>query len=179
MKKGIRSVKKTVSKIVLFFLYRAFHVSYHLDSNIKKEIDSWEEGRQIEIQTEAKGPSLILRKAKGEIVKIKQKEQESDICIQFKSLEAAFLMLTGRLGVAKAYAEHRFILKGDISQAMSFVRCVDMIESYLFPKFITKHILKDNYTKQISSFVIYFHILFNWKITTLKEEERKDVTTIL
>ena len=70
-------------------------------------------------------------------------------------------MLTGRLGVAKAYAEHRFTLKGDISQAMSFVRCVDMIERYLFPYIITKRILKDKYKKQTSSILMYIHVLIN------------------
>ena len=47
-----------------------------------------------------------------------------------------------RLGVAQAYAEHRFLLKGDIKDAMSFVRVIDRTEGYLFPKFITKGILK-------------------------------------
>lgn len=179
MKKLIRWIKIQISKIVLFFLYRAFHVAYHLDTNIEEEIDSWNENRQIEIKTEEKGPSLILQKTNGEIKRIKEKTKESDICIEFKSLDAAFLMLTGRLGVAMAYAEHRFMLKGDISQAMSFVRCVDMIESYLFPYFMTKRILKAKYKKQISSIQMYLHVIFNWKTKSKTEEERKNVTTIL
>ena len=50
-------------------------------------------------------------------------------------------MFIGKLGVSKAYAEHRFTLKGEISKAMVLVRCIDIVESYLFPKIITKGIL--------------------------------------
>lgn len=159
--KIIRNVKIIISKIVLFFLYRAFKVSSKLDTNIKNEIDSWEDGLQIEIRTDKKGPYLILQKDNNKIRRIKNANKTSDICIEFKSLDVAFLMLTGRLGVAKAYAEHRFTLKGDISQAMSFVRCVDMIERYLFPYIITKRILKDKYKKQTSSILMYIHVLIN------------------
>ena len=66
-----------------------------------------------------------------------------DLEITFKSIDVAFLMFTGRLGVSKAYAEHRFTLKGEIGKAMSLVRCIDIVEAYLFPKFITKNILKE------------------------------------
>lgn len=153
--------KKEISKIVLFFLYRAFKVSYYLDTNIEKEIKDWKENMQIEIKTCENGPFLILKKSNNQIKRIKRNDTKSDISIQFKSLDSAFLMLTGRLGVAKAYAEHRFILKGDISEAMSFVRCVDIIESYLFPRVITKRILKAKYKKQKSSILMYVHILIN------------------
>ena len=33
--------------------------------------------------------------------------------------------------------------KGDIARAMSVVRCVDLAEAYLFPKIMTKQILKE------------------------------------
>jgi hypothetical protein len=43
---------------------------------------------------------------------------------------------------------------------MSFVRCVDIIEGYLFPRFLTKHILKGAPVKELSSLTVYRKVLF-------------------
>ena len=53
------------------------------------------------------------------------------------------IFLSGQVGVAGAYARHGFVLKGDIARAMSVVRCMDLAEAYLFPKLISKKILKE------------------------------------
>lgn len=158
--KIIRKLKKCISNVVLFFLYRAFYVLYKMDSNIKQEIEGWKEGFCIQIKTEENGPKLTMKKKNNNIEKMK-KEINPDLLIEFKSLESAFLMLIGRIGVADAYAQHRFMLKGDISEAMSFVRSIDIVESYLFPRFITKKIVKGKYKRQKSMITVYFHILIN------------------
>ena len=107
------------------------------------------------------GPKLLVKKENNNIIKLKQTEK-IDISIAFKSIDAAFLVLTGRLGVARAYAEHRFTLKGDIAIAMGVVRCVDLVESYLFPKFLTKNILKEVPKREKSMLSVYRTILFNF-----------------
>ena len=43
-------VKKFISKIVLFFLYRGFKVLYKKDSRVKKELDDLEEGFVLELK---------------------------------------------------------------------------------------------------------------------------------
>ena len=70
-------------------------------------------------------------------------------------------MFTGRLGVAKAYAEHRFTLKGEINQTMSLVRVIDLVEAYLFPKFITKNILKEVPKKEANMLRTYICVITN------------------
>jgi hypothetical protein len=70
-------------------------------------------------------------------------------------VEGAFRVLSGQIGVADAYAAHLFYLEGDIYKTMSFVRCVEYIESYLFPKIISERILKEVPEKQISSLQVY------------------------
>lgn len=44
------------------------------------------------------------------------------------------------MGITEAYAQHRFMVKGDIAEIMSIVRCIELAEVYLFPKIITKRI---------------------------------------
>ena len=45
---------------------------------------------------------------------------------------------------------------------MSFVRCVDIVEAYLFPKFITKRILKEVPKKYANIITTYRYVLFNF-----------------
>lgn len=135
------AIKKLVSKIVLFFLFKGFKVTYKYDENVRKELDSLQDGFIAVIDTGEENIKLIIQKKDNKIIRLKQVEY-ADIEIVFKSIDVAFRMFTGRLGVSRAYAEHRFTLKGEIAQAMCLVRCIDIVEAYLFPKIITKNILK-------------------------------------
>lgn len=164
MKKSLKrefiiKIKKYISKIVLFFLYRGFKVTSKYDSTVRKEVNSWKDGFTACINTGIKNVKLIIKKENGKIVRIKEAES-MDLEITFKSIDVAFLMFTGRLGVSKAYAEHRFTLKGEIGKAMSLVRCIDIVEAYLFPKFITKNILKEIPKKSMGLVRCYGNVLF-------------------
>lgn len=68
--------------------------------------------------------------------------EEADLVVNFKNLECAFLVCTGQLGPAQGYAEHRMSIKGDLSQAMAYIRCLNILEAYLFPKIISRRIMK-------------------------------------
>ena len=43
---------------------------------------------------------------------------------------------------------------------MSLVRCIDIVEAYLFPKFITKNILKEIPKKSMGLVRCYGNVLF-------------------
>lgn len=47
------------------------------------------------------------------------------------------------MGLAQAYAYHAFTLSGDIADVMKLARMVNLVEAYLFPRFITRRILTD------------------------------------
>ena len=151
--------KKVISKIVLFFLYKGFKLTYRYDENVKREVDSWDNGFTAIVDAGAQNVKLIIKKQDGKLIRL-SKTETADIEIKFKSLDVAFRMFTGRLGVSKAYAEHRFTLKGEITKAMSIVRCVDIVEAYLFPRIITKHILKAQPHKSMGILRTYLTILF-------------------
>jgi hypothetical protein len=156
-------LKKGVSRIVLFFLYRAFQALYKYDSNIRREIDGWSPGFAICMRTAARGPFLCLIRTGDGIKRQREaKPSELNLEIEFKSIDAAFLVFTGQIGVAQAYAQHRFTLRGSINECMSFVRCVDTVEAYLFPAFITKRILKAIPKKQVSPLTVYRYALMGF-----------------
>ena len=152
-------MKKLIARIVLFFLYRGFKVVYKIEHKVKNEIDNWKDGFGIKIITCINGPTLYIKKENGKLIRVKNKEEKASIEIVFKNFESAFLLLTGRMGISKAYAQHRFLLKGNIMDAMSFVRCTDIVESYLFPKIITKRILKEVTKRKLNIFWVYIRVV--------------------
>ena len=152
------SLKKKVSCVVFFFLWRAIRALYGCDSRVRAELDSWPEGTCLHMQAGPEGPHLIIRKEADGPRRLRDRDQ-AQIHVYFKSMDSVFQLVTGRLGVAQAYAQHRFYLEGDITVTMSFVRCVDIAEGYLFPRFMTRHILKGQPVKELSSLGVYRRVL--------------------
>ena len=83
-----------------------------------------------------------------------------DVTIRFKSPDDAFRVFTGQIGIAQAYAQHRFTLRGNMGLAMPFVRCVDITEGYLFPWVLARRILKRRPKKEVSTARVYLAVLF-------------------
>lgn len=110
------------------------------------------------MQASRTGPDLYLRKTTHGLERLKTCGA-ADVDIQFKCLDEAFLLATGQLGVAQAYAEHRFTLTGDIAATMPFVRCVNIVEAYLFPKIMTRRILLSVPKKEHSTLAIYCRVI--------------------
>lgn len=154
IKKASNAVKALVARIVLFVLYRAIKVLAHEDSRIMAEFSSWKDGLTVVLETGHNGPAINLKKDADRLVRVHSVDSP-DIRITFRSLDAAFLVLTGQMGVSRAYAEHRFMLSGDIGQTMSIVRCIDIAESYLFPRLMTKRILRKVEKKEFSTLRVY------------------------
>ena len=157
-KKIMNSSKTIISKIILFFLARGINTLYHTDDLVKYEISSWKDGIVVEIKTTDNKVNWRIKKQGNKIVRTKC---EPDLSICFKSIDSLFLLTTGRLGVAKSYAQHRFMLKGEIAEAMSIVRVINIVEGNLFPKFMTKKILKEIPKRQKSIIEIYSILLLN------------------
>ncbi len=130
-------------KIILFFLYRGMKVLYKYDTRIRKEISNWPVGSTIVLAACKSGPYLCIRRVSWGIVRVSS-IPNPDILITFKSLEGAFLVFSGQIGIA---------------QVMSIVRCIDLTEGYLFPKIMTKRILRKVPEKQIGSIPVYLHAI--------------------
>ena len=153
--------KVFVVKIVFWFLGRALQAASRHDSYVKKEIENWPEGLRLALKARSNGPYLVMEEKNGKLRYLGNKKSSADFAVYFRSIEAALLVLTGRIGIADAYAQHRFGMEGDLlAYGMPFVRCLNIVEAYLFPKFITKKILKRMPKRGTNSFVIYMGTLF-------------------
>lgn len=126
----------------LFLLGRALEAAAVLDKDARAEVAKWNDPMTIMLHVHSQGPTMVLKKENGILRYAGSTPVEADLSIFFKNLESAFLIFSGQMGSPQGSAEHRVSLKGDASQAMSLIRCMDIAQAYLFPKFIAKNVLK-------------------------------------
>ena len=145
----MKTLFKTITcKLVLRVLYRALKVLVVKESRIRREFSSFKEGFTIRITLSEGGPSVFMMK--------------KDLELKFKSVDSAFLVFTGMMGISRAYAEHRIVVKGDIADTMTLVRIIDIAEAYLFPHIMTRRILRSVPNKERSSLSVYRMVLLGF-----------------
>ena len=150
--------QRAVCSLVLTCLSRALRGLEHCDSRVRSEMARWPEGFCVALELPG-GPSLRLQHTrKGGLIPA-AKTATPDVAIRFKSVRDAFYLCTGRLGVAGAYAQHRFVLRGNVSSVMGFVRCINIAEGYLFPRFWARRILKEVPPHEVPAIRVYLAAL--------------------
>lgn len=139
---GRKWFKEMVSAIVFFVMGRAFQSAAKMDANIRREVAEWEEGFRLCMRILPDGPSMGLEKSDGRLRYRGKGDADADLVVQLKNVESAFLVLTPQMGSDEAFAEHRLSLIGEVSRAMSFVRCLNLLIAYLYPKFLSRRLMK-------------------------------------
>lgn len=139
---GKKRFKTAVVKIVLFVLGRGFQSIAARDDTVKKEVAGWDESFSVMFQVLPLGPYMSLQKKNGHLQFMGLNKSYADLVINFKNIQSAFLVFTAQLGTPQGYAQHRLSVEGDISKAMSLIRCLNMVEFYLFPRIIARMVLK-------------------------------------
>lgn len=138
----MKTIKKIITRLVMFILGRAFQAASVLDKTILEEISKWDEGLVIRLQVLPKGPSLCIRKKENRIRYLIFGTRQADLTINFKNIEAAFPVMAGLMGTEQGFAQNRMTVKGDIPLAMSLIRCINRLEALLFPAVISRRLLK-------------------------------------
>ncbi|MCG8570130.1 MAG: hypothetical protein MJB14_08320 [Spirochaetes bacterium] len=165
-KPGSKVFKTQYVKIMCFFVGRALAAVSKVDQEVKEEIATLPEGFTFMLKILPYGPSLAvtyqqkrLRYEGGNYP-----EEQADVVIMIKNIEAAFLLFTFQEGTALAFCRDRMAVKGDLTTAMAIVRCLNIVETYLLPKFLAKKALKrypewNFFRKHLGRIVIYFRTL--------------------
>lgn len=152
------NLQKWTVGLVLRVVHAALVELYALDSRVREEFDKMPEGMSYALQTGYQAPVLYVRWEKGKLHNLAHLEKP--VCaLRLKSTGIAFRMFTGQMGLAQAYAQHAFSMQGEIADVMRLARLVNLVEGYLFPKFITKHILTDMPDLQVNPLRVYGRIL--------------------
>ena len=150
-------LQQATCALVAECLVRALQYLSTADSKIRAEAHNWPNGKTLRMEVPGAGGFTVTGTPWG--FRKLDKDTPGDVTIRFKSPTDAFRVFTGQMGVAQAYAQHKFVLRGDMSLAMPFVRCVDITEGYLFPDILAKRILKRLPEKEVSPAWVYGSIL--------------------
>ncbi len=140
--RGKKRAKLFAVQAGLFLLGRALEAAAVLDRDVRNEVDGWNDPMTIMLHVQSHGPSMVLKKQDGVLRYAGSSPVDADLTIYFKNLESAFLVFSAQMGSPQGSAEHRVSLKGDASQAMSLIRCMEIAQAYLFPKVIARQCLK-------------------------------------
>lgn len=156
----MRMFQQLVCGIVFKVLFRAIRVLSHCDSRIRQELSELPAGQTVKLSVSPheKSRSLTFIISDGTVHKA-PRDASPDIHIVFKNEAMAFRVFTGRMGIAGAYAAHAFTLRGNINETMGIVRVVDLVEGYLFPRFMTRRILKESPKKQLPTLAVYLRLI--------------------
>ncbi len=131
------------------------------DSRVLHELSRLHEGQAYSISAGHNAPTLHVQWKDGKLHRLA--EPAPGACIlRIRSLPLAFRLFTGQMGLAQAYAWHAFTVQGDLSDVMPLARLVNLVEAYLFPRFITKHLMTDIPSLQVNPLRVYGRIAFGF-----------------
>ncbi len=137
-----KKAKTFAVKSGLFLLGRALEASAILDKDVREQVAGWDDPMTIMFHVLSNGPTMVMKKEDGVLRYAGADPVDADLTIYFKNLESAFLIFSAQMGSPQGSAEHRVALKGDASQAMSIIRCLEITQTYLFPKIIAQKVIK-------------------------------------
>jgi len=157
----MKGMKALLVRILLWFLGRGICVCARLDSRVAAEVATWAEGVRICLAIAPAGPAMSLELRSGRLRFIGlQAVADPGLLITFKHLEGALPVFLGMKSIARAYAERRMTLQGDLTFAMSVVRVMLIAEAYLFPTLITRRIMQRVPHREVSQARVYLATLF-------------------
>lgn len=137
-----RAMKKFVVGAALRVVHAALVELSELDAYVAAEFDKLPVGMSYAIHTGRYAPSLYVQ-WDGERL-LRCAALEAPRCeLRLKSLATSFLLFSGQMGLAQAYAQHAFTMAGEVADVMRLARLVNRAEAYLFPPFMTRKFLTD------------------------------------
>ncbi len=140
-----KPIKSFINQTVLFVLGRALQSLSKHDKAIQDEVSTWPNDLILLMRVLPQGGSMAVKRTpEGRLIYLGKgiEEQEADIVILIKNVEAAFKMFTAQMGTAVAYARHQIAAKGDIALTVSITRIINRVEAYLIPAFIARRLMK-------------------------------------
>jgi len=144
-----RGLKRVLAGVVFAVMGRGLVACARLDDRVRRDVGSWPEGTVVTLAIAPRGPRTSVRKQGGRLEAMGGRDDvEPTLLVTFKNVDGALPVLLGMKGVVQSFAEHRATLSGDVALGISLVRCLHVVEGYLFPDIMTRRILPRPATRQ-------------------------------
>ncbi len=114
-----------------------------VDDVIRRETSAFPVGFVLQMKVMPAGPAFTAEvQADGTLKLLKDFAGKPDLCARFKHTSHAFLVLSFQEGTARAFANDRLYVDGDVSQAIRLVRCLTRMEVLILPKMVAERAVK-------------------------------------
>lgn len=155
-----KAAKRLLAGIVFAVMGRGLVACARLDSRVRADAADWPDGTVVTLEIAPRGPRTSVRKLGGRLEALGgRRDVESTLLVTFKNVEGALPVLLGMKGVLQSFAEHRATLAGDVSLGISLVRCLHVVEGYLFPDLMTRRILPRPAKREVGHMRAYAGLL--------------------
>lgn len=155
-----KGAKRVLAGIVFAVMGRGLVACARLDSRVRAEAASWPDGTVVTLAVAPRGPHTSVEKRGDRLVALGgSKGVEPTLLVTFKNVDGAIPVLLGMKGVLQSFAEHRATLSGDIGLGISLVRCLHIVEGYLFPDVMTRRILPRPARREVGHLRAYAGLL--------------------
>ncbi|MDP2228551.1 MAG: hypothetical protein Q8J78_13865 [Moraxellaceae bacterium] len=113
------------------------------DEVVRREIAALPPGYVFQMMVMPAGPSFTAQvQDDGSLRLLKDFAGKPDLCVRFKHMTHAFLVLSFQEGTARAFANDRIYVDGELSHAIRMVRCLSRMETLILPKLIAERAVK-------------------------------------
>jgi hypothetical protein len=155
-----KTAKRTVAGVVFVLMGRGMVACARLDDRVHAEVSAWPEGTVVTLAIAPAGPRVSVQVAGGRLRTLGGRAGvEPTLLVTFKSADAALPVLLGLSAILAGFAEHRATVRGDLALAMSLVRCLHIVEGYLYPDLMTRRILPRPARRQAGHLRAYLALL--------------------
>lgn len=122
---------------------RALVSASQVDDVIRKETAAFPVGFILQMKVMPNGAYFTAQvQPDGTLRLLKDFTGKPDLCARFKHLSHAFLVLSFQEGTARAFANDRIYVDGDVSHAIRLVRCLSRMEVLILPKLVAERAVK-------------------------------------
>lgn len=137
-------LKRPYVALMMDVIGRGMEAASQVDEAIQREVKNLPEGFMFDMRALPNGPCFVMEKDGESSLRYlgSTMPRKPDVSMKFKHLDHAFLVLSFQEGTARAFANDRLLLDGEIAYAMKLVRCLNRMESLILPKFVAVRALK-------------------------------------
>lgn len=142
---GTKLVKKSYVFVMLLIVGRAIEAAAKVDESVKKIFADLPDRFTFYLGVAPGGPYMVVGKDRDGNVKYlgwNLYGRKINLGLKIQNIESAVKVFTFQESTAQAFAYDRFIVEGNLSQALAVVRVIDIVEVHLLPKVIARLAVK-------------------------------------
>lgn len=114
-----------------------------VDDEVRRELAAFPAGYTICMTVMHGGPSFAVEvQGDGTLRLLKDVTGRATLNAVFKHVTHAFLVFSFQEGTARAFANDRLYVDGNISHAIRLVRCLNRMETIILPRFVAERAIK-------------------------------------